>query len=115
VLPATMSSEIPAGKASLYPARMMNDVHRAKIAKAKRAKRRMVGTVYKRTRREDGEKVQRAEVRFDHIAGCLRVPTGGASRQTILIVEGQRVRSRLISARETARLMGLAPTTRKIP
>jgi DNA (cytosine-5)-methyltransferase 1 len=86
---------------------MMNDDHLAKVAEAKRAKRRMVGTVYKRTRVKDGEKVQRAEVRFDDIAGCLRVPTGGSSRQTIVVVEGWRVRSRLISARETARLMGL--------
>lgn len=53
-------------------------------------------------------KVQRAEVRFDDVAGCLRTPAGGSSRQVILVVEGNRVRSRLISARETARLMGLA-------
>ena len=33
--------------------------------------------------------------------------SGGSSRQVIVIVEGDLVRSRLISARETARLMGL--------
>ena len=55
-----------------------------------------------------GGKAQRAEVRFDDIAGCLRVPTGGSSRQTIVIVEGASVRSRLLSPREAARLMGLS-------
>jgi DNA (cytosine-5)-methyltransferase 1 len=67
----------------------------------------MVGGVYRRTRDEAGKKVQRAEVRFDDVAGCLRTPAGGSSRQVILVVEGYRVRSRLVSARETARLMGL--------
>lgn len=87
---------------------MMSPVHLAKVAAAKRAGRRMVGGVYRRTRvDETGAKVQRAEVRFDDVAGCLRTPAGGSSRQVILVVEGRRIRSRLISARETARLMGL--------
>jgi DNA (cytosine-5)-methyltransferase 1 len=87
---------------------MMSPVNRAKVEAAKRAGRRMVGGVYKRTRLNDnGAKVQRAEVRFDDVSGCLRTPAGGSSRQTILVVDGQKVRSRLISARETARLMGL--------
>ena len=51
--------------------------------------------------------MQRAEARFDEIAGCLRTPAGGSSRQIVLIVEGRSLRSRLMSARETARLMGL--------
>lgn len=87
---------------------MMSDVNRAKVAEAKRAGRRMVGTIYKRTRHDDnGQKVQRAEVRFDDVAGCLRTPAGGSSRQLILVVDGRSVKSRLISSRETARLMGL--------
>ena len=88
---------------------MMSEVNRAKIAAAKRAGRRMVGGVYKRTRlNEEGMKVQRAEVRFDDVAGCLRTPAGGSSRQVIVVVDGPKVRSRLISSRETARLMGLS-------
>lgn len=87
---------------------MMSDVNRDKLEAAKKSGRRMVGAIYKRTRLdEDGYKVQRAEVRFDDIAGCLRTPAGGSSRQLILVVEGKKVRSRLISGRETARLMGL--------
>lgn len=86
---------------------LMSPVHAAKVEAARRAGRRMVGGVYRRTRVEAGIKVQRAEVRFDDVAGCLRTPAGGSSRQILLVVDGPRVRSRLISARETARLMGL--------
>jgi DNA (cytosine-5)-methyltransferase 1 len=90
---------------------MMSIVNLAKVNHAKRSGRKMVGTVYKRTRFDDiGNKVQRAEVRFDDIAGCLRTPAGGSSRQLILVVDGTDVKSRLISSRETARLMGLPDT-----
>jgi DNA (cytosine-5)-methyltransferase 1 len=86
----------------------MSPVNKAKLEAAKRAGRRMVGCVYKRTRVDGrGVKVQRAEVRFDDVAGCLRTPAGGSSRQVIIVVDGKKVRSRLISALETARLMGL--------
>lgn len=87
---------------------MMSDVNLQKVEDAKRSGIRKVGTLYKRTRKDsEGNKVQRSEVRFDDIAGCLRTPSGGSSRQSILIVEGENIRSRLISIRETARLMGL--------
>jgi DNA (cytosine-5)-methyltransferase 1 len=87
---------------------MMSKLNREKVAKAKKSGKKIVGAIYKRTRfDENGEKVQRAEVRFDEIAGCLRTPAGGSSRQLILVVEGDRIKSRLISSRETARLMGL--------
>ena len=87
---------------------MMSEVNRKKVEEAKRAGRRMVGCIYKRTRRDEyGRKVQRAEIRFDDVAGCLRTPAGGSSRQVLLIVDGNTVKSRLISSRETARLMGL--------
>lgn len=87
---------------------MMSPINAAKVEAATRAERKMVGGVYKRTRQdENGNKVQRAEVRFDDVAGCLRTPAGGSSRQLILVVEGKNIRSRLLSSRETARLMGL--------
>ena len=88
----------------------MSEVNRRKLRAAQRLGHRVVGTVYKRTR--DG--IQRAEVRFDEVSGCLRTPGGGSSRQIILVVEGEAVRSRLISSRETARLMGV-PDTYKLP
>jgi DNA (cytosine-5)-methyltransferase 1 len=87
---------------------LMNPLHLAKIDQARAAGERRVGGVYKRTRPdESGTKRQRAEVRFDDIAGCLRTPAGGSSRQAIVVVEGASIRSRLLSPREAARLMGL--------
>jgi len=87
---------------------LMTPTNADKVEAAKREGRRMVGGVYRRTRRNhNGARSQRAEVRFDDVSGCLRTPAGGSSRQVIMVVEGDRVRTRLISARETARLMGL--------
>ncbi|SFK28584.1 DNA (cytosine-5)-methyltransferase 1 [Methylocapsa palsarum] len=92
---------------SLMSAVNLQKVEMAK-AESRRAGHRVAGCVYKRTRVDPGgAKIQRAEVRFDDIAGCLRTPAGGSSRQSIIIVEADNVRSRLMSARETARLMGL--------
>jgi DNA (cytosine-5)-methyltransferase 1 len=86
-----------------------------KLEAARRMGRTMVGAVYRRTRRDgDGARLQRAEVRFDGLAGCLRTPAGGSSRQTLIFVEGDEVRSRLVSAREAARLMGL-PESYRLP
>lgn len=86
----------------------MTSLHQGKVEAAKRIKGRAVGTLYRRTRPTiDGGRTVRAEVRFDDVAGCLRTPSGGSSRQKILVVEDGRVRSRLLSGREAARLMGL--------
>ena len=94
---------------------MMSEINREKVNEARATGQRVVGAVYKRTRRDEvGRKVQRAEIRFDDIAGCLRTPAGGSSRQVIVIVRGKTVRSRLISPRETARLMGL-PDNYELP
>ena len=88
---------------------MMSDVNLKKVDKAKCEGRLVVGTGYKRTRRDEfGRKLQRAEIRFDGVAGCLRTPAGGSSRQLVIVVDGQQVRSRLLSSRESARLMGLS-------
>ena len=94
--------------------KMMSSINLAKLDAAKKSGRREVGGVYKRTRVIDGVKAQRAEVRFDDLAGCLRTPGGGSSRQTIIVVDGNHVRSRLLSPREASRLMGL-PDTYKLP
>ena len=94
---------------------LMSPVNLGKVEKARKSKRRTVGTIYKRTRSDrNGVKIQRAEVRFDDIAGCLRTPAGGSSRQTIMIVQGDSIRSRLLSPREAVRLMGL-PDDYRLP
>lgn len=111
--PTSVSWHSPAETEQLLA--KMSPINKAKVTAAMRAGRRMVGGVYKRTRlNEKGVKVQRAEVRFDDVSGCLRTPAGGSSRQLILVIDGKKVRSRLISARETARLMGL-PEDYKLP
>ncbi len=89
---------------------MMAPLHRRKVLAAQNFGSVQVGTIYKRTRHG----VQRAEVRFDGVAGCLRTPGGGSSRQTIMVVNGAKIKSRLISPREAARLMGL-PDSYKLP
>ena len=90
---------------------LMAPLHRARLAAARG---QAVGAVFRRTRREAGRSVQRAEVRFDGLAGCLRTPRGGSSRQAIVVVEAGRVLSRLITPRESARLMGL-PDSYRLP
>jgi DNA (cytosine-5)-methyltransferase 1 len=85
----------------------MAPLHQTKVAQARQADGRQVGAVFRRTRTENGRSRQRAEVRFDGLAGCLRTPRGGSSRQILMIIEDGQVRTRLMSGREGARLMGL--------
>lgn len=92
----------------------MSPPHRVRVEAAMAAGPRRVGAVYRRVRVEAGRRVQRAEVRFDGLAGCLRTPRGGSSRQLILVVEHGEVRSRWLTAREGARLMGL-PEDYRLP
>jgi DNA (cytosine-5)-methyltransferase 1 len=60
-------------------------------------------TMYRRIR----EGKQRAELRKDGIAGCLRTATGGSSRQMLVRVGGGQVKMRLMTPREYARLQGV--------
>jgi DNA (cytosine-5)-methyltransferase 1 len=94
---------------------LMAPRHRERVAAAEAGGGREVGALNRRTRPlPGGGRTQRAEVRFDGLAGCLRTPAGGSSRQSILVVENGRSRARLLSAREAARLMGL-PDTYALP
>lgn len=92
----------------------MSELNKRKVEKAKASGKRMIGTAYRRTRVESSVKSVRTEVRFDGIAGCLRTPSGGSSRQIVIEVENGRVRSRLMTIREGARLMGL-PESYRLP
>lgn len=118
---ASLMEEHPTGVQWHSPAQtarliaMMSDVSLAKLAAMKTAGGLRVGTIYKRTRPDGkGARVQRAELRDDNVAGCLRTPGGGSSRQTIVVVSDDCVRTRLLSPREAARLMGL-PDSYKLP
>ncbi len=88
----------------------MSPAHRAKFDAALKQKKWRAGAVYRRIRVEDGNKIQRAEVRYDGLAGCLRTPAGGSSKQLLMITHNGQARLRALSAREAARLMGLDDT-----
>lgn len=85
---------------------MIPDRHRALLQAAKVS----VAPGYKRTRASK----QVLELRFDGIAGCLRTPKGGSSRQFLVLKHGNELATRLLTVRETARLMG-APEAFKLP
>jgi DNA (cytosine-5)-methyltransferase 1 len=85
----------------------MNSLHRARLRKLVHAEGVHFATVYKRIR--DG--LCRAEIRTDEIAGCLRTPRGGSSKQFVIQAGDGEWRVRHMTAREYARLQG-APTFR---
>ena len=86
----------------------MTPRQRAAIAALAKTGGRHVGAAFRRIRVENGEKRARIEARFDGLAGCVRTPAGGSSRQIIFDIAGGRIRSRLMTPREAARAMGLA-------
>lgn len=117
---ADLLNEVPDGACWNAPEKtakllaIMSPLQRARLEAIQKSGRREVGALFRRIRVVDGVRVQRAEVRFDGLAGCLRTPAGGSSNQTLLFVEGEQVRSRLVSPREAARLMG-APEHYPLP
>lgn len=57
---------------------------------------------------------QQLELRFDGIAGCLRTPEGGSSKQYLVSKQDGKISARLLTVREAARLMG-APDSFILP
>jgi DNA (cytosine-5)-methyltransferase 1 len=82
--------------------RMMSDLHRQQVEALLRQGGLHVGTIYRRVRKGS----QKAEVRLDGVAGCLRTPRGGSGRQIVLVIDHGRLRMRWMSPREYARLQG---------
>jgi DNA (cytosine-5)-methyltransferase 1 len=82
-------------------------LHRRRLDEALASGERRVAAGFRRVRVEAGAKVQRLEVRLDGLAGCLRTPSGGSSRQYVLVCDGGRIRARRMTGREAARLMGV--------
>jgi DNA (cytosine-5)-methyltransferase 1 len=66
-------------------------------------------TAYRRVRLG----ICRAEIRADGVAGCLRTPRGGSSRQIVVVAGKGQVRVRYMTPREYGRLQG-APESFKI-
>ncbi|HMM05937.1 MAG TPA: DNA cytosine methyltransferase [Clostridiales bacterium] len=86
--------------------RLISPRHKEKLDSMENA----VATGYRRTR---GGK-QCLELRFDGIAGCLRTPEGGSSKQFLIVKRNGKLHARLLSPREAARLMG-APDSFVLP
>lgn len=85
-----------------YLRRQMSPKHYAELQKMKSAPKKVYGTVFRRVR--NGRSM--AELRTDGVAGCLRTPRGGSGRQILIEAGHGRVRARLLTPRECARLMG---------
>ncbi len=86
---------------------LLSPLHRRRLETERASGARRVAAGYRRVRIEDGSRTQRLELRFDGLAGCLRTPAGGSSRQMIIVVEGAESRLRWLTPREAARLMGV--------
>jgi DNA (cytosine-5)-methyltransferase 1 len=84
--------------------RMMHPRHRRRIDELREKKSTWVGTIFRRVRYG----MQRAEVRFDGIAGCLRTPSGGSAKQIVVAIKNSELRMRWMSPKEYARLQGVA-------
>jgi len=69
-----------------------------------------ITTGYRRIR----NKKQCLELRFDGLAGCLRTPQGGSSKQFLVFKQNSELHARLLSPREAARIMGV-PDTFNLP
>jgi DNA (cytosine-5)-methyltransferase 1 len=85
----------------------MAPLQRTRIEALRAAPTRTVGAAFRRMRETDAGRTPRIEARFDGLAGCLRTPSGGSSRQLIFVAGGGRIDSRLMTPREAARAMGL--------
>ncbi len=82
---------------------MMSDLHKSQVNAMMNDQNAIhVGTIYRRKRYGK----TRAEVRFDGIAGCLRVPRGGSARQIVIVIDQGKLGIRWMSPREYARLQG---------
>ena len=84
----------------------MSELHKAVLKKMISGSSITYGTVYRRTRNG----VSCAELRTDGVAGCLRTPRGGSSKQILISAGNGDWAVRLLTPREYARLQGVADT-----
>jgi DNA (cytosine-5)-methyltransferase 1 len=84
---------------------MMPTMHRKKIETLQKEPKETALTMFRRMR--SGQ--QKAELRFDGIAGCLRALRGGSSKQFVVILDKDAVKMRRLTVKEMARLMGIPP------
>ena len=82
---------------------MMPTSHLEMVKRMARLKGERFRTFFRR-RRVEG---QRAEVRSDDIAGCLRTAVGGSGKQFLVAAGNDSIRMRTLTVREYARLQGV--------
>lgn len=76
--------------------------HLRRMRELRNAKDLSIGTIYRRVR----EGRSRSEIRTDGLAGCLRTPRGGSSKQIVFLAGQGKIRMRWMNPREYARLQG---------
>lgn len=82
---------------------MMNESHRERVLKLSKSRDISYRTFFRR--RREGQ--QRAEVRDDDLAGCLRTAVGGSGKQFLVKAGKGRIMMRSMTPREYARLQGV--------
>lgn len=86
----------------------MSPAHQATVREKLNEPEYFYGTVYRRMRK--GQPM--AELRSDGIAGCLRTPRGGSSKQILVRAGHGSWKARLLTPREYARLQGVRDSFR---
>jgi len=82
---------------------MMTEAHRRRVEQLAREDTLSYRTFFRRRRTD----AQRAEVRPDDIAGCLRTAVGGSGKQFLIEAGCGTIRMRTMTEREYARLQGV--------
>jgi len=82
---------------------MMNELHRERVIKLANSDQVFYRTFFRRRR----EGKQRAEVRNDDLAGCLRTAIGGSGKQFLIKAGNGGIKMRAMTPREYARLQGV--------
>jgi DNA (cytosine-5)-methyltransferase 1 len=85
-----------------YLVAQMSEKHAEQLRRMANQKKWSYGTVFRRIRKQRSM----AELRVDGVAGCLRTPRGGSGRQILVVAGYGKVKARLLTPRECARLMG---------
>jgi DNA (cytosine-5)-methyltransferase 1 len=104
IVPASL---VNGNEKTKYLISLMDQKNKLKLRNAMGSGSKNIGCLYRRTRKIDGRSVQRAEIRFDNVSGCLRTPSGGSSKQTFIIVNQGKVETRFPTKQELKSLMGL--------
>lgn len=82
---------------------MMEETHYQRVSNLHTNGETAYRTFFRRRRKGQ----QRAEVRQDELAGCLRTAVGGSGKQFLIKVEDCKVKMRAMTPREYARLQGV--------